>query len=181
MKKKQIRPTKKDHATKNSNEKKWYRELLNMPEKEINETTPYNSDEIDEDNFDSNGNISETTKDNDYRKLRKIDTTDEEKPKEKVKPYESFSTKISRYAKDIVIGVILFGIIGVAVNAVWSQQKDIATILANITSITKEIDNLRQKYENINNDKIGATQIITEIKKDLEFVKLRLDKIEFKN
>ena len=38
-----------------------------MPEKEINETMPYDSNKIDDDNFDSDENISETTKENDYK------------------------------------------------------------------------------------------------------------------
>ena len=94
-----------------------------MPEKEINETMPYDSNKIDDDNFDSDENISETTKENDYKKLRKINTVDEEKSKSEVRPYESYPTKFSRYAKEVVIGVILFGIIGTAVSVVWGQQK----------------------------------------------------------
>ena len=45
------------------------------------------------------------------------------------------------------------------------SAKEIATISANTASILKDIDNLYQKYEKINNDKIDTIKITTEIKK----------------
>ena len=169
MKNYKVRPSKNSHTTKSKQEKDSYGNFLNRSSAEIDDTF---SDEKE------NTKFSNTIKDvSSLKGTKKIDG-DERDFKNKEKPYKSLSTKIIENIKSIVFASIVSVIITVCVGIVWQQQREIGEISATIKSVQTDISGIQEKYQNTVDGKVDVVRVMTEMSKDLEFIKIRLQKIE---
>ncbi len=162
------RPPKNSHTAKSNPEKQFYGDLLNRPTKEIDDTFSADTSE---------SKISETQKITDFKNTKDIEPKTENKNKKK-KPYKSFGTQVSEDIKSIIFGVIVLGVVGICVTVVWQQQRELGEISATLKSLQKDIDSIQGKYQISNNDKFDLVRFTTEVNKDLEFIKTRLQKVE---
>lgn len=162
------RPPKNSHTTKSKPEKEFYGDLLNRPAIEIDDT--FSADN-------SESKISETLKTADLKNTKDIEPKTDGKGNKK-KPYKSFSTQINENVKAIIFGAIILGVVGVCVTVVWQQQRELGEISSTLKSLQKDIDSIQGKYQTSDNDKFDSVRFTTEVNKDLEFIKTRLQKIE---
>jgi len=171
MGKKYLKQSRYGHVGKSAIEKENYRKLINTPQEKINDTLSKTKEDF------GYSDITDSTKES-------ISNIHEIKPKERKprikKPYKSTWTIITENIKNVIFGVIVFGIITVCVGIVWGQQRELGKIDANINSITKDVEKLQDKYSKTIDDGSNSNNSIYQIKVDLEYIKERLKKIETK-
>lgn len=170
MKKQKTRLDSEGHTMKSRKEKELYHTFLNKPGKEMDTTA---DDEQDKQTFFDTDKDIESVKN-----IKKIDKN--KQANSKPKPYKSLGTLLDEYLKEVIFVTIILGTISVCVGVVWQQQKDIGGILVSVESIKTNLTELKSGSDGQQRDNILNTKTITEIVKDVEFIKTRLQKIEGK-
>jgi len=169
----QIRPSRGSHTGKSEAEKNQYKQSLKRPSKEADDTLDVNKEKPD---------FVET--DDNEHSLKNIKGLDGfKKTNHKKESYKSFWTKIKEFSRKIgpaVYIIVILGVAGVCLTTVWNQNRELGEISANLKTLQADVDTVQSKYDKVSDGKINEDIITTEINKDLEFIKLRLDKIEKK-
>lgn len=160
MKKNKIRPGKNFHVSKTDAEKKSYGTLINLPTKQIDDT--FNNEKSDLSFFETGKDFFSLENRKDIKSI----TKDKRK-----RPYKSPRTRFNEHIKPVGLGILMAAVLTVCVGVVWSQQREMGKLSTNV-------DGLLEKYKNVDNEinKNGTSSV--EIIKDLEFIKLRLQKVE---
>lgn len=163
------------HVGKSSSEKQYYKNIINAPQKKIDETATEENDHY---------NLETIITDYDKGNVLDIQPIKKEgkniKKNKKLKPYQSFGTKIKKHIKDVIWSVIILGVLTTAINVVWNQQRDIGKILSDLESVNKDISEFQSKYNLSGKDNVDNVILITQIKSDLNYIKERLTKVEIK-
>lgn len=171
MKNHQSRPNKNSYTAKSKPERSLYGDFLNRPAEEIDDT-------FDEKNETSNS--SDTIKDLSFLKNKQnISPKTKVRPNKK-EPYKSIETQIKENLKSILFYTIITSIITTCVGIVWQQNRELGEISITLKTLEEDMGSIQGKYQTSDIGQFDTIRIITEITKDLEFVKIRLQKLESK-